>query len=329
MVNDIDIVLPWVNGNNQKWRDKFNQYQHLSNIDTDLNGSERYRSTVKDIEIWIRGVLKYASWVRKIHVIVDEANVVDVPHYISNKINIIKHSDIINKEKLPVFNSNAIEINVDLIPDLSEYFILFNDDCFLIDYVEKNDFFDDNGLPIDVCRMVPINNNTKYGAILSNNAELLFLNRNRSSYIKKFFRERLKNGWSRDYVQSFISLVFYRKNIGWFDEHMPIAYLKSSIKDFYTFHPEIRKNQTSRRFRSTDDYSHLMFRFWRLSNGKYRNRSVGKLGIYCEINNDLDLAFEKAVTDKKKIICINDVRMDVATYQKCSQKAHMLLGKLL
>ena len=59
------------------------------------------------------------------------------------RIVIVPHEDIFeNENDLPVFNSNAIEMNLHRIPGLSRHFIYLNDD-FIFNYpVTINDFFD-------------------------------------------------------------------------------------------------------------------------------------------------------------------------------------------
>lgn len=61
------------------------------------------------------------------------------------KLRIVRHEEYIPSEYLPTFNSNVIELNLHRILDLSERFINFNDDMFVIGETQKSDFFE-NGL---------------------------------------------------------------------------------------------------------------------------------------------------------------------------------------
>ena len=45
------------------------------------------------------------------------------------------------KEYLPVFSPNLIELNLHRIKDLEEYFVYFNDDTFLTNYINEDYFF--------------------------------------------------------------------------------------------------------------------------------------------------------------------------------------------
>ena len=64
----------------------------------------------------------------------------------------VDHSDFIPQDYLPTFNSNVIELCLNRINDLSEQFILFNDDMFILRPMEQDEFFK-NGLPCDMALM--------------------------------------------------------------------------------------------------------------------------------------------------------------------------------
>ena len=55
---------------------------------------------------------------------------------------------------LPTFNINSIELNLHRIKGLSEHFVFFNDDMFLLKPVYMEDFFKDEK-PIDMLALQP------------------------------------------------------------------------------------------------------------------------------------------------------------------------------
>ncbi len=57
------------------------------------------------------------------------------------KINVVKHTDYIPAEFLPTFNSNVIEMNLHRLKDLSENFVLFNDDMLFLKRTTPDYFF--------------------------------------------------------------------------------------------------------------------------------------------------------------------------------------------
>ena len=140
----IDFVLLWVDGNDPAWRAQKNQY---SPAKKDYGSSDNRFRDWDNLQYWFRGVEKYAPWVNNIYFITWG----HLPPWLNTehpKLKIIKHEDFIPEQYLPTFNSDTIETNLFRIEELSETFVLFNDDFFLIDDVRPDDFFI-NGLPCD------------------------------------------------------------------------------------------------------------------------------------------------------------------------------------
>lgn len=59
----------------------------------------------------------------------------------------VRHEDFMAPAYLPTFNINSIELNLHRIKGLSQQFVFFNDDMFLINSVVQEDFFK-NGFPV-------------------------------------------------------------------------------------------------------------------------------------------------------------------------------------
>lgn len=156
----IDAVYTWVNGSDPNWLKEKAKY-HLEFIakltgkdvaqvaeeaarDTtgSANGDNRYRDH-NEIVFSLRSLVKHAPWIRYIHIVVADGQ---RPNWLAenlnhSKIRIVPHSSIFqNLAHLPTFNSDAIESQIDNIPDLSEYFLYFNDDFFLGKPIHQEDF---------------------------------------------------------------------------------------------------------------------------------------------------------------------------------------------
>ena len=142
--SEIDFVILWVDGNDSAWLKEKKQYEKKK---IDYSNSENRFRDFANLQYWFRGVEKYASWVNHIYFITWG----HVPEWLNTnhpKLTIVNHRDYIPTEYLPTFNSNTIELNLHRLKDLSEQFVLFNDDVFLLDYVKPEDFFKD-GMPRD------------------------------------------------------------------------------------------------------------------------------------------------------------------------------------
>lgn len=139
---DIDFVITWVDGNDLEWkREKAARMGH-TDMDISVNADdrkERYRDW-DNLRYWFRGMEKYAPWVRKVHFVTWG----HIPQWLNTKhpkLNIVCHEDFIPQKFLPTFNSHTIEWNFHRIPGLTEQFVYFNDDMFLLKPVYMEDFF--------------------------------------------------------------------------------------------------------------------------------------------------------------------------------------------
>ncbi|RWR35977.1 sugar phosphotransferase, partial [Pediococcus acidilactici] len=140
----IDFVVSWVNGQDPKWLEKYVEYKDDDTLDVK---NARFRD-YGIFKYWFRAVEQNAPWVNHIYLVTDDQK----PSWLeaeNPKITVIDHSEIINDKYRPVFNSNAIELNLYKIKNLEEHFVYFNDDMFLNRPVKPTDFFSKKGLPKD------------------------------------------------------------------------------------------------------------------------------------------------------------------------------------
>lgn len=139
----IDFVITWVDSNDEKWLEEKRKYK-----DTNVNNINNVRYRDWDtLKYWFRAVEQNASWVNHIYFITFG----HIPAWLNvqhPKLKVIKHADYIPQEYLPTFNSRVIELHMHKIEGLSENFVYFNDDMFLIDKVKPEDFFK-NDMPCD------------------------------------------------------------------------------------------------------------------------------------------------------------------------------------
>lgn len=148
--NAIDIVLPWVDGDDPTLRAKRMSYMNNGAVakHEDIAERGRYRS-IGEIQYCVASINVFAPFVRKIFIVTDGQNPKLEP-YLKKMfpgghipIEIVDHKVIFKgyEQYLPVFNSRSIETLIWRIPDLSERFILMNDDFFLIRKTTEEDFF--------------------------------------------------------------------------------------------------------------------------------------------------------------------------------------------
>ena len=151
----IDVVIPWVNGNCSKHKKKINSYLNDKDI-ARIPGAHSTRFvSVNEIKYCILSILKFAPFVRNIFIVTDSQNP-NIEKYIKNlfpdrltSIRIVDHKEIFEgfEQFLPTFNSRTIDRFLWRIKDLSDYYVYFNDDIFLIRNVKPEDWFR-NGRPV-------------------------------------------------------------------------------------------------------------------------------------------------------------------------------------
>ncbi len=150
----IDLVYLWCDDADKVWHDKRVKYlQKEKGLDIQASHPCRYENH-DELRYSLRSVAKYAPWVNNIFIVSDN----QVPTWLNTKhpkIKMIRHEDILPKDKLPIFNSAAIEIGLANIPDLAEHFLYANDDMFFGDEVSPDFFFTPNDKAILRFRKAP------------------------------------------------------------------------------------------------------------------------------------------------------------------------------
>ena len=147
-MSKIDFVITWVDGSDPQWIAQKNQYDvtRVESSSLEANSTCRYRCDAELLRYWFRSVEAFAPWVNAIFFITCGQK----PEWLNEnhpKLRIVNHEDYIPERYLPTFNSNTIELNVHRIAELSEQFVLFNDDMFLLRPVGP-DFFYNHGNPV-------------------------------------------------------------------------------------------------------------------------------------------------------------------------------------
>lgn len=227
----IDFVITWVDGNDPKWQEEKDKTLIAQGLGGHIDGrKERYRDW-DNLQYWFRGVEKYAPWVRKIHFVtwghVPEWLNVDHP-----KLHIVKHEDFIPKEFLPTFNSHTIEWNFHRIEGLSEHFLYFNDDMFLLNKVKPTHFFK-HGKPVDMLALQPVvanKDNEVMSYIYLNNAILLAKHFDKYENMKKQPGAYFHVGYPLKYYCYNVMEMAFPRFTGFYTVHGPSPLKKSTYE---------------------------------------------------------------------------------------------------
>lgn len=296
----MDFVILCVNDKDLRWRD---DYEHYSLLDTGEKRECRFRDW-ENLHYWFRGVEKFAPWVDRVFLIL--ATPAQLPEWLNTahpKLRIVYHEEYIPKDILPTFNSNTIEMFLPFLPDLSEQFVLFNDDFFLIDKISPERFFQ-KGLPVDICAM----NAYHGGGVSSNNmCNIEVLNRNfdKKKSLRTYFYQWFSPRNGVHLIRTLL-LAGWPQFVGFYDHHFPQPFLKSLLKEVWE--KESRSiRQSITRFRAKNNLTQYLFRYWQLATGTFTCRNIGSDSIYFEATDDTLYAIAQTILkQKKKIVVIND-----------------------
>ncbi|MCM1227308.1 MAG: stealth family protein [Clostridium sp.] len=306
MNNEIDFTITWVDGNDEKWKNERNKYKSEKQKNKTDDNESRFRDW-NLLKYWFRSVELYAPWVRKIHFItcghLPEFLNVNAP-----KLNIVKHSDYMPEEYLPTFSSNPIELCMNQINGLSEQFVYFNDDTFLNNKVEPEDFFK-NGKPcyeaVEAC-IVAHDIDEIYSHIMLNNISVINHRFNKRSVIKKNFFKWYNLKYGTDVIRNICFAPWaYFQNIA--NKHLPVPILKSTIDKVWKDEYEILHKTSMNRFRSITDVNQYLFRYWDIMSGNFVPKKQNGMAYHIS-DNDISNVKTDILKGTHKMICINDTK---------------------
>lgn len=156
MTQPIDIVITWVDGQDEALAEKRRQYALSDELEhDDVGGITRYAS-IGEIKWCLASINRFAPWVHKIFIVTDNQNPNVTPFLEENfpegyiPIEIVDHKEIFKgfEQFLPIFNSLSLETMLWRIPGLSRHFIEMNDDLMFGAPVSPEDFFAGEGVPV-------------------------------------------------------------------------------------------------------------------------------------------------------------------------------------
>lgn len=317
-LNKIDVVITWVDGNDKAWQAEKEKYLPLR------SDKVRYRNW-DNVQYIFRGIEKFMPWVNCVHFVTWG----HLPKWMNTnyeKLHVVNHKDFIPKEYLPTFNSNAIELNLHRIPGLSENFINFNDDMFVIAPTKPNDFFE-NGLPKDMAVISPSPVKREIIAnIEMNNIGII----NDHFNVKDIYKHRKK--WFNFRYGKYIvrTLIFSKFNtiLGIFEPHIPFSYKKSTFAKVWEVEHEALDATCRNKTRAKNDVNQWLLRQWQIMTGDFEPRRWD-FGLLTSAGPD----DEKIINilrkpGKIKMLCINDTTK-VSDFEKSKHAINTALEQLL
>ncbi len=320
----IDIVIPWVDGSDPEWQKEYKKYAALE-MGRDNNTEIRYRDW-DNMQYLFRGIEKFAPWVRKVHLITTGQK----PKWLNlnaPKLNFVRHEDFIPKEFLPTFSVRPIELNLHRIEGLAEHFVYFNDDYFLLRPVQPERFFR-NGLPCDMAVLDTLPMGGPRGHMLMNDVNVVNSHFKKNAVLKANPMKWLNPIYGSQLLRT-VALLPFSAFPGFRNHHMPQAFLKSTIREVWDVEEPLLREVSSHRFRDITDVNQYMFRFWQLMSGKFHPANIAKGTCRYTISDDSVEKLSAAIKSQKCDILVTADSDNVSDFKALAARINAAFDVIL
>ena len=313
-MEDIDIVIPWVNPSDPIW---YNEYKSAcKNFNGDKNPQR-----IRDFEIfnyWFRAVEKNMPWVRYIHLFLYGESQIPTWLNVNNpKLKIHYHNEIIPEKYLPTYNSVLYFRYYHKLKDLAEKFIYLEDDIFALNPTEITDFFE-NDIP-KACSKTSLQINSN--PVNERNMTLAGIRYPHQSY--DMFQLMVKNtlGLCSKYTHKPFKIY---KNT-----HVGIACLKTESQQIFTDLDEtLNKYFKNNKFRNQNNVvCEWLYNMIRLNNGNFKEIDSSKMK-YMEIYDERFYKEFFKYVPSIKILCMNDILKPNANFNLTKERLKLCLNTL-
>lgn len=307
----IDFVVTWVDDNDAEWLAEKHKWERLERSDAvagDANADFHYRDNGW-MRYWFRSVERFAPWVNKIHFVTcgqkPDWLVEDHP-----KLHLVNHEDFMPSRYLPTFCSRSIELNAHRIAGLSDHFVLFNDDVFLLQPVTP-EFFFKGGNPVLISNLrYPDNlDANNIGRVVCND---YFIINSVFDIGKSIWTHRGKwfNGFAighRRALHNFFCFLANRTLPVGFYGHLSLPHLKSTFEEVWESYPDLMDNTCLHKFRTDDQINQYLLCAWNQAKGLFSPTYATSRGICVTAKvNATGWICEVIRKQSAPQICIND-----------------------
>jgi hypothetical protein len=321
---DIDFVVTWVDMNDPKWQRDFSAHSGKINNRKNEVTEARFRDHGM-LKFWFRGIDKFAPWVRKIHFVTCGQQ----PEWLNTahpKLKLVNHEDYIPGQFLPCYNSNVLEIYMHRIPGLSEHFVYFNDDFFIINKATEKRFFT-HGLPNDIAAFRFNMGFSVWNKCLRNNIVIINKRFDKTEVMKrdhdKWFNPKYgKKARLTKLLRPYSKFVTLRT------PHNAQPYTKTTFEEVWEYAEKELTEMSVHRFRSVKDYTLELFRTWQICRSNFEPyNTYGDTKMFPLVFKSSQ-AIQAIQTQSYKLICINDSEY-ITNYNQTMQEIQLAFESIL
>ena len=306
----IDIVIAWVDGSDPVLNKKRMGFLNLKKKEIPPGAQPTRFHSLNEVTYCVLSILKFAPFIRKIFIVTDNQDPQVsqvVQQYYPNRVSdlrIVDHIEIFEgyEDFLPTFNSICISNMLWRIKGLSDQFVYFNDDIFLVRPVSPSVWFR-KGKPVLRGRWAF----PPYERILWDGFKAFVHNRllNQNKERAASFQV---NQWTAARLQGF-RWRYFRSG------HTPLALDKKGLGTYFKSHPKRLKENIKHRFRNYTQFNTVALANHLEYMSGNRNFAPSQ-AVYMQPHNRgedyVNQKFEKCITDKQiKFLCVQS--LDLAT----------------
>ena len=327
---DVDFVLSWMNPYDENWlREKAKYWAiEIKDPNYDINQVARFRDW-DNLQYWFRGVEKFAPWVRKIHFVTWDT----VPEWLNldhPKLQVVRDREIIPGDAVPSFSPNPMETNLHRICGISEHFVFFNDDMFLLDNVSPSLFYKD-GLPREMAVSYPLRNtieNDPFHHMLLTMTGVINSFFNKREVQRKHWRKWFTPVYGKQLVNTLLTAYFPAFS-GILVPHLPSPMRKSTYEEVWNAIPNQLMATASHRFRNLSDLTQYIFRYWAICKGDFAPTNIYRYGKEFFMNEASVTALCDVIRNRRfPVVCFNDSK-NVQDFEKCRDAVNAAFQRIL
>lgn len=277
----IDIVYSWVDGSDPEFRARRAGMMAQVVVGEGDDADARIRQ-IDELRYALRSVRKNAPWIRRIFIATDS----QVPEWLADdpKVTIVRAADHFSDlSGLPVFNSHAVESQLQHIEGLSEHFLYSNDDMFFARPVRPSMFFTAAG----ISRFIEAG--TRIGPGTNNERRSGFENAARVN--RRLLAQRFGHVITRHL------------------EHTPVPLRRSVLREMEQTFPEDFARTRASRFRAATDISvtNSLYHYYALLTGRAVAQESAKVR-YVDTTGHAGLALLPGLARHRNVdfFCLND-----------------------
>ncbi len=246
----VDAVVLWVDGSDPRLAEKRKKYLNETELTQHRGALSTFYASNNEIRYCVFSILKFAPFVRNIFIVTDnqDPNIYEEVQACfpgkASSLKVVDHKEIFSgyEQYLPTFNSTSILSMMWRIKGLSDNFLFFNDDIFIIRESHPEDWFR-NGRPVLRGKWLI----APYKKMLSN-------------YFKTLINRHLRNNPDYQPKLSFYlrqwnaaSLLGMRVRY-FFHCHTPHPLSRVRLENYFTDRHRLLENNIADRFRSPKQF---------------------------------------------------------------------------